>query len=91
MKIKIKRAFSYQQSPRKVVELSPGIYDVGRDISKRIADSVLRFGKAEVVVEAPKPVEKKAPENKVVGITESKAKVEAQPVRRGRPRSKPST
>ncbi len=89
MKIKIKRLFRYQKTATKVAEIKPGVYDVGRDISQHVADLALRFGKAEVVVEAPKPVEKKAPENKVVEVAENKSAVEAKPVRRRSTRSKP--
>ena len=56
------------------VDQTPG------EISGELANKVLRFGKAEVVVE------KKAPENKVVSIAESKSKVAKKPVRRRRPR-----
>ncbi len=87
MKIKIKRLFCYQAAPTKVRELKPGVYDVGRDISQHVADLALRFGKAEVVVEAPKPVEKKAPENKVVEVAENKAEVAVKPMRRRSTRS----
>ena len=89
MKIRIKRVFRYQVSAVKAIDFQPGVYDVGRNISAEIADSVLRFGKAEVVVEAPKPVEKKAPENKVVEVVANKAKVAKAPVHRRSTRSKP--
>ena len=89
MKIKIKRLFRYQVNARKVGELQPGIYDIGRDISQHVADSALKFGSAELVKEAPKPVEKKAPENKVVEATENKARVAKPAVRRRSTRSKP--
>ena len=89
MKIKIKQLFRYQVSPTKTKNLLPGVYEVGVDISLRIADSVLKFGKAEVVVE-PK-VEKKAPENKVVEVTANKARVAKAPVRRRSTRSKPKS
>jgi len=89
MKIKIKRVFRYQASATKVKELQPGVYDVGGDISKHVADSALKFGSAELVVEAPKPVIKApAPENKVVESTENKARVAKAPVRRRRSRSR---
>ncbi len=88
MKIKIKQVFRYQESATKVRTFEPGVYDVGRNISAEIADSVLKFGKAEVVVEAPKPVEKKAPENKVVEVSTNKAKVAKAPVHRRSTRAK---
>ncbi len=81
MKIKIKRLFRYKESPTKVGELQPGVYDVGRDISEHVAQLALRFGKSEILLE------KKAPENKVVEVTENKARVEKTPVRRSRTRS----
>ena len=86
MKIKIKKLFRYQVGPRKVKELQPGIYDVGKDITQHLCDSVLRFGKAEVFIE---PVVKKAPEKKVVEAPENKSKVAKTPVRRrsARPKS----
>ena len=89
MKIKIKRVFRYQASATRVRTFQPGVYDVGRDISAEIADSALECGKAVVVVEAPKPVEKKAPENKVIEVTANKAKVAKAPGRRRSTRSKP--
>ncbi len=89
MQIKIKRVFRYQVSAARVRDFQPGLYDVGRDISAEIADSVLKFGKAEIVREAPKPVEKKAPENKVVEVSANKAKVAKPAVRRRSTRSKP--
>ena len=91
MKIRIKRVFRYQVSATKVKELQPGVYDIGRDISQHVADSALKFGKAELVKErpAPKPVEKKAPENKVVEAAEDKTRVAKPAVRRRSTRSKP--
>ena len=76
MKIRIKRPFQYQDGPRSVVTLEPGIHD----LSKELAEKVLRFGKAELVVE------KKAPENKVAEVPENKSKVAK--VRRRRAGSK---
>ena len=80
MKIKVKKPFRYQVDARKEAEIAPGIYEVPGEISGELARKILHFGKAEVVVE------KKAPENKVVEIAESKAKVAKKPVRRRRPR-----
>lgn len=88
MKIKIKRIFRYQASATKAKELQPGVYEVGADISQHIADSVLRFGKAEIVVEPV--VEKKAPENKVVEVAENKSRVEKTAGRRRSTRTKPN-
>ena len=87
MKIKIKRTFKYQVGPRDTKELLPGEYVVGKDISLRRAEQVLKFGKAEVIAE-PR-VEKIAPENKVVEVAENKSRVEKKPVRRRSTRSKP--
>ncbi len=86
MKIKITRKFKYQDGPRKTKELLPGEYVVGKDISLRQAEMVLRFGRAEVIVE-PK-VTKVAPENKVVEAPEDKARVAKKTVRRRRTRTK---
>ena len=82
MKLKIKRLFRYQKTATKVVELKPGVYDVGRDISEHVAQLALRYGKSEIVIE------KKAPEKKVVETPENKAGVELKPVRGRRARSK---
>ncbi len=84
MKIKIKRVFNYQDGPRNVVELQPGVYGVGRDISQHVADLAIRWGGAEVVVE------KKAPENKVVRASENKSKVAKKSGNRRSTRSKPN-
>ena len=78
MKVKVLRVFQYQIDARTVGEIKPGIHDLPEDLAKK----VLRFGKAELVFE------KKAPENKVVKIAESKAKVARKPVRRGGSRPK---
>ena len=88
MKIKIKRPFRYQVSATKSKELQSGVYDVGVDISQERADLVLRFGKAEVVVEPV--VEKKAPENKIVEAPENKSRVAKPTVRRRSTRTKPN-
>ena len=77
MKIKIKQIFRYQVSATKVRELQPGVYSVPGDISKDVAQKALKFGKAEILA-----AEKKAPENKVVEVTEDKTGVEKAPVRR---------
>ena len=87
MKIKIKRLFRYQVSATKVKEYQPGVYDVGADIPQHIADSALKFGKAEVIVEPV--VEKVAPENKVVEVTENKTRVAKKSGRRRSTRTKP--
>ena len=82
MKIRVKRMFRYQASPTRVKTINPGIHDLPEELARK----VLRFGKAEIIVS--KPVEKKAPENKVVEVTESKKKVARKPLRRSRPRTK---
>ena len=74
MKLKVKRAFRYQFNAATTKDIAPGIYDVPKDISREIADSILKFGKAEIVSE------KVAPENKVVTAPESKQEVGRKPV-----------
>ena len=83
MKIKLRRAFTYQDGPRNTVTLPPGEHDV----DQRVAQLALRWGNA-VLVKAKKPAAKKAPENKVGKAAETKAGVGIDPGRRGRPRSK---
>ena len=78
MKIRVKRLFRYQVNPRKVGVIEPGVHDLPEELALK----VLRFGKAEKVVE------KKAPENKVVKVAENKSKVARKPVRRGGSRPK---
>ncbi len=87
MKIRIKREFKYQLSATKVAVLPPGVYDTEHDITQHVVDLALRFGKAEIVIEAP--VKKVAPENKVVEVAENKSGVEEKSVRRRSTRSKP--
>ena len=87
MKIKIKRLFRVQVSARKSREYQPGIYDVGVDISQIVADKVLRYGKADIIVDAPVKV---VPEKKVVEAPENKFKVAAKPGRRRSTRTKPN-
>lgn len=79
MKIRVKRKFQYQIDAQNVGEILPGVHD----LPKELALKVLRFGKAEKVVE------KKAPENKLGKVAESKSKVARKSVRsRGsRPKS----
>lgn len=84
MKVKIKKLFRYQDGPRKVRELTPGVYEVGKDISQHLCDSVLRYGKAEFVVE------KKAPEKKVVEAPENKAGLGKPAMRGSSTRTKPN-
>ena len=86
MKIKVNKTYTYQKTPRKTAKIYPGEYVVGTHISLHLAESVLRFGNAEVV----KEVEKKAPENKVVEVAENKATVAKKPVRRRSARTKPN-
>ena len=87
MKIKTKRTFRYRVSATKTKELQPGTYDVGIDISQNLADLALKFFAAEVVVEPV--VEKVAPENKVVKVTENKTRVAKKSGRRRSTRTKP--
>jgi hypothetical protein len=79
MKIKVKRVFRYQIDSRKEGVIEPGVHDLPEELALK----VLRFGKAEKVVE------KKAPENKVVKVSENKSKVAGKPLRRSRTRPKP--
>ncbi len=69
MKIQVTRKFRYQATNIKLGILPPGIYRVPEDISKELADKALRYGNAKLLVE------KKAPENKVVRVSENKADV----------------
>jgi len=85
MQIKVKKPFRYQDGPRKEREIKPGVYKVPGEIDETLARKILRFGKAEWVVE--QRMTKVAPENKVVEPDESKSEVE-RPVRRRRIRSK---
>ena len=78
MRIKVKKSFRYQDGPRKECEIKPGVYNVPGEINETLARKILRFGKAEWVVE--QPIEKVAPENKIIEAAESKPTV----VRRGR-------
>jgi len=80
MKVKVKRAFQIQIDSRTVKTYEPGVYDVDREL----AEKMIRFGKAEKVLE------KVAPENKVVSAPETKegdsGGTGAKPRKRGRPR-----
>lgn len=87
MKIRIQQLFRHQASATKVRKYPPGVYDVPRQMSNHVAELALKFGRAEIV--APVMVEKKAPEDKVVGTPENKARVVKQPVRRRSTRTKP--
>lgn len=63
MKIKINRLFRYMDGT-KLKELAPGVHDLSKDL----AEKVLRWGKAEILVQKKAPENKKrdkAPENKV--------------------------
>lgn len=84
MKIKIKRAFRYQDGPRNVVTLEPGQYRVPQDVSKDIAEKAVKYGKAEFLREG-----KVAPTTKVRKAGAGAAKVERKGVRsrRARPKS----
>lgn len=82
MKIRLKRSFTYQIDARTTETLAPGVHD----LSKELAEKVLRFGNAELVKE------KKAPQNKVRGeASENKTGVARKSKRRRSPRSKPKS
>lgn len=84
MKIKVNKLFRYQLSATEVAEIKPGIHE----LPTKLAQSVLRFGKAEIIMS--KPVEKKAPENKVVKVADNKSKVDGKAKHRRSARSKPN-
>ena len=71
MRIKVKKKFTYQKTPRATAELHPGEYEVGTHISLHLAELALRFGSAEVV----HVVKKESPEVKIVDAPENKARV----------------
>ena len=74
MKIRVKRKFTYQVDARTTADIEPGVHD----LPTALAEKVLRFGKAEILVE------KKAPQNKARGeAPENKARV-GQKTKRGR-------
>ena len=79
MKIRLHQTFRYQKTATEVVELLAGVHD----LPKELAEKAIRFGGAKLVTE------KKAPENKVVGVPENKAKVAK--VRSRRSRAKPKS
>ena len=90
MKIIVHKTYTYQKTPRKTAKLYPGEYEVGKHVSLHVAESVLRFGSADVLPEVVKPVvEKVAPENKAVEVDENKAPVVRKPKRRRSTRAKP--
>lgn len=63
MKIKVKRVFRYQVDATTVKVIEPGVHDLPAEL----AEKVLRFGSAELVVEKKAPKKKargSAPENK---------------------------
>lgn len=79
MKIRLRRAFTYQVDSVTTKTLPPGEHDV----DEVLAGKAIRFGGAKIVAE------KKAPENKARGkATESKSEVEKPAKRRGRPRTR---
>lgn len=84
MKLKIKREFVYMVGTE-TRRIPPGVYDVPASIDEILAAKVLKWGSAEKVVE------KKAPENKVVKIAESKAGVVKPSKRSRRTRAKPKS
>ena len=78
MKIYLKRAFKYTLDNRNVHKVLPGTYEVPRQVDKEVAKLALELGQA-VIVPEPKVVAKKkpkvvkkAPENKVLKVKESK-------------------
>jgi hypothetical protein len=81
MKLRILRAFEYQETPTKVVKLPRGEHDLPDDLALK----VLRWGKA-IVIHA-----KAAPANKVVSPSENKERMggKAKHSGRARPKSKP--
>lgn len=83
MKIRIKRTFQYQVDAQTIKSLEPGIYVSPGDISDRLARMAVRMGYAEMVLK------KKAPEDKLVKVPESKKKVARKPVRSRSTRAKP--
>jgi len=86
MRIRLWRAFRYQESARKERELLPGIYDVPGDISEYVAGMAIRYANASLI---PKQVvRKKAPENKVLEVAENKTRVAKKAGRRRSTRSK---
>jgi len=85
MKIIVKRKFKYQNDARVVQVLEKGVYEVGKDVSKYVADMAITYRHAYFYVD---PVVKKAPEKKVVEAPENKASVAKPAVRRSRTRPK---
>ena len=89
MRIIVHKTYTYQKTQSKTAKLYPGEYEVGKDVVLHVAESVLHFGKADVLPEVVAPVvEKVAPENKVVEPAQNKAKVVKKTVRRRSTRSK---
>lgn len=74
MKIKLRRKFKYMFDNHTVREILPGIYEVPRQIDKDAAHLALEFGAAIIILEPKKKkvFSKKAPENKVIKVKESK-------------------
>ena len=88
MKIKLRRPFSYQDTPQTVVKLQPGEHTV----DERVANMAVRWGGAELIKakkKTKKKVQKKAPENKLAKVAANKAGVGRKTKRRRSPRAKP--
>jgi hypothetical protein len=84
MKIQVRKRFHFQATPSLTEVICPGIYSVPQDIPKELADKILKWGKASLVMD-----EKKAPENKLGGAAESKTGLARKAGRGGRTRAKP--
>ena len=69
MKINIRRRFTYQVDSRTTEIICPGVYDVPGQITKELADKIIKWGRAHWVAE------KKAPENKVAKVAENKTRL----------------
>lgn len=74
MKIKVKRKFKYMVDVRTASEILPGIYEVPRQVDEHAAHLALSFGAAIIIPKPKKKLKfkKKAPENKVMKVKESK-------------------
>jgi len=77
MKIRVKRSFKYTFDQVNTHELLPGEYEVGRQVDKDAAMLAIQFCAAVIIPESEKVKEKpvfskKAPENKVKKVKETK-------------------
>ena len=66
MKIKVKRAFHYQDG-KATKTLQPGTYKVPSEVSEYVAELARKWGKVEIIPAKIIPIKskKRAPENKV--------------------------